>query len=213
MSQALWYSQSNSSTHVYFKQVPLIHFHLCQILGGNKWIQDMSLLPEQTDHYKMSHKEYEKDIKNMTLESWKDDVWTETWSEGKGGMHRNGGEGHLPWEKCVLSTWLLRINSYKSESPFPSPPERGDSVNLRKYLLYLPYTELTLQSGYNSFLWKPMCDYARYMDIASGSPLIFSISHPCSQNILPIQTYLQPNCRWKHVYIIHCTMYTKDTWI
>lgn len=34
----------------------------------------MSLLPEQTDHYKMSHKEYEKDIKNTTLESWKDDV-------------------------------------------------------------------------------------------------------------------------------------------
>ena len=76
----------------------------------------------------------------------------------------------------------------------PSPRERG-LCEPQKVFTVLPYTELTLESGYNSFLWKPVCDYARHMDIADSSPLIFSISHPCSQNILPVQTYLQPHCR------------------
>ena len=138
MSQALWYySQSDSSTHVYFKQVPLIRFHLCQILGGNKWIQDMSLLPEQTDHYKMSHKENEKDIKNMTLESWKDNVWTETWSEGKGEIHRNGGEGHLPWEKCVCQHGFWE--SIPTNQSLLSPPRQKEGTVWTSESIYCIY--------------------------------------------------------------------------
>ena len=87
---------------------------------------------------------------------------------------------------------------------FPLPPrERGLCEPQKVFIVFTLYrTDFRVRLQLFS-LETNVCDYARHMNIAGSSPLIFSISHPCSQNILPMQTYLQPNYRWKHVYIIH----------
>lgn len=150
--------------------------------------------------------------KECDMESWSrsKERWHLSWvQKQRKGFGVKGG--CLKLTLSVPCTWLLRTTSCKSE--IISRERR--LCETQKVSTVFTSCRYDFRVSLQPFPFENRSVSARHMETTGNkakkgsSLLLFSISHPCGQNISPMQTCLQPNyiCKNTHVTHLHNVYY------